>query len=373
MKKNLILAFVIGLMGCGNASTDVPKETAHIQQPTPQPSVKLPVTDFSDVAAKTIDAVVHIRTEQTQLTPLYQSFFGFIINQGVRKQTYNAYGSGVIISTDGYIVTNNHVVQDAEKITVTLNDKRTLPAILVGNDPATDLAVIKIEAQKLTYIPFGNSDDARIGQPVLAVGNPFNLTSTVTAGIISAKARNMGIIENSRGMESPIESFIQTDAAVNSGNSGGALVDAQAKLIGIVTAIASGDGYYTGYSFAIPANLAHKVTKDLIQYGYVQRAYMGIEAMEMTQQTAGNGADVKGVLIANTAPGCAADRAGLHSGDIILKIDNHPINSYAEMMEELGKHNPGDIVEVEYLHNGKTKTTMATLLNSKGTTEIIKR
>lgn len=373
MQKTFILAVVLGLAGCGNASTNVQPGTADMQQASIQTPDHLPVTDFSDVAAKTIDAVVHIQTEQTQLTPLYQSFFGFIINQGVRKQTYNAYGSGVIISADGYIVTNNHVVQDAEKITVTLNDKRTLPATLIGNDPATDLAVIKIESNKLTYIPFGNSDDARIGQPVLAVGNPFNLTSTVTAGIISAKARNMGIIENARGMESPIESFIQTDAAVNSGNSGGALVDAQAKLIGIVTAIASGDGYYTGYSFAIPANLARKVTQDLIQYGYVQRAYMGIEAMEMTQQTAGNGADVKGVLIANTAPGCAADRAGLHAGDVILKIDNHQVNSYAEMMEELGKHNPGDKVEVEYLRNGKTKTTIATLLNSKGSTEIIKR
>lgn len=373
MKKTLTLAIILGIMGCGNANSDIQTRISDNQHSDSQPSVNLNITDFSDVAAKTIDAVVHIQTEQTQLTPLYQSFFGFIINQGVRKQTYNAYGSGVIISTDGYIVTNNHVVQDAEKITVTLNDKRTLPAVLVGNDPATDLAVIKIDAKKLTFIPFGNSDNARIGQPVLAVGNPFNLTSTVTAGIISAKARNMGIIENSRGMESPIESFIQTDAAVNSGNSGGALVDAQAKLIGIVTAIASGDGYYTGYSFAIPANLARKVTNDLIQYGYVQRAYMGIEAMEMTQQAAGNGADVKGVLIANTAYGCAADRAGLHAGDVILKIDGHPINSYAEMMEELGKHNPGDVVDIVYLRNGKTKITTATLLNSKGSTEIIKK
>lgn len=373
MKRTMILAVAIGLIGCGNASTEAVSEINNNTNTHPAVATALSVTDFSEVAAMTIDAVVHIQTEQTQLTPLYQSFFGFIINQGVRKQTYNAYGSGVIISTDGYIVTNNHVVQDAEKITVTLNDKRTLPAVLVGNDPATDLAVIKIDAKKLTYIPFGDSDSARIGQPVLAVGNPFNLTSTVTAGIISAKARNMGIIENTRGMESPIESFIQTDAAVNSGNSGGALVDGNAKLIGIVTAIASGDGYYTGYSFAIPANLAQKVTSDLIQYGYVQRAYMGIEAMEMTQQTAGNSDDVRGVLIARIAPGCAADRAGLHPGDVILKIGKHSVNSYAEMMEELGKHNPGDTVAVEYMRDGKTKTANATLLNSKGTTEIIKR
>ena len=328
--------------------------------------------DFSDVASKTIDGVVHIRTIQTRLTPLYQSFFGFIINQGVQRQEYSAYGSGVIISTDGYIVTNNHVVQDAERISVTLNDKRVLNARLVGNDPATDLALLKIEADNLTAIDFGNSDNARVGQPVVAIGNPFNLTSTVTAGIISAKARNMGIIENTRGKESTIEAFIQTDAAVNPGNSGGALVNAEAKLIGIVTAIASADGYYTGYSFAIPSNLVKKVAEDLRRYGYVQRAYLGVNVVEMTSDIAlrMSLSEVKGVLVARVVPGSAADNAGLQDGDLLLSVEGVNVNSYAEMMEELGRHNPGDRVSITYYRNGKTHTTTATLQNSKGTTEL---
>lgn len=333
------------------------------------------VFDFSDVAARTIDGVVHIRTEQARLTPLYQSFFGFIINQGMQRQVYSAYGSGVIISSDGYIVTNNHVVQDAERISVTLNDKRVLSARLVGNDPATDLAVIKVEAEGLTAIPFGNSDSARVGQPVLAIGNPFNLTSTVTAGIISAKARNMGIIDNNKGMESPIEAFIQTDAAVNPGNSGGALVDGSAKLIGIVTAIASGDGYYTGYSFAIPANLAQKVAGDLKRYGYVQRGYLGVNVVEMNAQNAQQMGmkEVRGVLIARVAQGTAADKAGLKQGDLLLAVAGVPINSFAEMMEELGKFNPGDHVDVTYYRGGQTHSVTATLQNSQGNTNILRR
>lgn len=332
----------------------------------------IPVTDFSNVASKTIDGVVHIRTVQTRLTPLYQSFFGFIINQGVQRQEYSAYGSGVIISDDGYIVTNNHVVQDAERISVTLNDKRVLNAHLVGNDPATDLALIKVDASNLTAIPFGNSDSARVGQPVLAIGNPFNLTSTVTAGIISAKARNMGIIDNNQGMESPIEAFIQTDAAVNPGNSGGALVNADARLIGIVTAIASGDGYYTGYSFAIPSNLAQKVTDDLRRYGYVQRAYLGVNVLEMTSEMAKQMGlnEVKGVLVARVVPGAAADKAGLRKGDLLLSVAGVSVNSFAEMMEELGRFTPGDLVNVTYYRDGKIHSATVTLQNSKGTTEL---
>ena len=332
----------------------------------------LPVTDFSNVASQTIDGVVHIRTIQTRLTPLYQSFFGFIINQGVQRKEYSAYGSGVIISDDGYIVTNNHVVQDAERISVTLNDKRVLNARLIGNDPSTDLALLKIEAENLTPIDFGNSDEARVGQPVLAIGNPFNLTSTVTAGIISAKARNMGIIENTRGKESTIEAFIQTDAAVNPGNSGGALVNADAKLIGIVTAIASADGYYTGYSFAIPSNLVKKVANDLRRYGYVQRAYLGVNVLEMTSEMASQMSlsEVKGILVARVVPGSAADKAGLRNGDLLLSVAGVSVNSFAEMMEELGRFNPGDHVDISYYRDGKTHSATATLQNSKGTTEL---
>ena len=281
----------------------------------------------------------------------------------------------MIISADGYIVTNNHVVQDAERISVTLNDKRVLQARLVGNDPATDLAVLKVEAKDLKAIPFGNSDSARVGQPVLAIGNPFNLTSTVTAGIISAKARNVGIIDNNRGMESPIESFIQTDAAVNPGNSGGALVDAQARLIGVVTAIASADGYYTGYSFAIPANLAQKVVDDLKRYGHVQRGYLGVQVVEMTSELADQmGIDgVKGVLIARVVADGAASRAGLQKGDLLLSVAGVQVNSFAEMMEEIGRHAPGDHVDISYYRNGKTHATTVTLTNAQGTTEIVRR
>ena len=362
----------LALLGCQSGQT---QQNAEVNQVVSLPAEGIRYADFSNVAAQTIDGVVHIRTVQTRLTPLYQSFFGFIINQGVQRREYSAYGSGVIISEDGYIVTNNHVVQDAERISVTLNDKRVLQAQLVGNDPATDLAVLKVDAKGLKAIPFGNSDSARVGEPVLAIGNPFNLTSTVTAGIISAKARNVGIIDNNRGMESPIESFIQTDAAVNPGNSGGALVDAQARLIGVVTAIASADGYYTGYSFAIPSNLVEKVASDLKRYGHVQRGYLGVQVLEMTSDMADQmGIDgVKGVLIALVVPDGAAAKAGLQKGDLLLSLAGVQVNSFAEMMEEIGRHAPGDHVDVRYYRNGKTHATTVTLTNAQGTTEIVRR
>lgn len=332
------------------------------------------VVDFTETASKTIDAVVHIKCDITKLTPMYQSFFGMIINQGVQRQTYTAYGSGVIISADGYIITNNHVVQDASTIKVTLNDKRVLSATLVGNDPATDLAVIKVEATvPLKALNFGNSEKVRIGEPVLAIGNPFNLTSTVTAGIISAKARNMDIIKNPTG-ESTIESFLQTDAAVNSGNSGGALVNVKGELIGINTAIASGNGYYTGYSFAIPSNIARKVSNDLMKYQAVQRGYLGVNVAEVDEDLAKKKglSEVKGIYVGRVIPDCAAERAGLKVGDIILKVNHVAINSYAEMMEEVGYFYPGDNVDVEYLRDGKVYTAPLQLLNSQGNTDIVR-
>ena len=367
---------VLTAMPCGcTAQTEKNTENQIVTrvQQQPLPSL-LTQTDFTEVAARTIDAVVHIKTEMTKLTPLYQSFFGMIIDRGVKRQTYNAYGSGVIISTDGYIVTNNHVVQDAERLTVTLNNKKELPARIVGIDPATDLAVIKIEADNLDFIPFGNSDSARIGEPVLAIGNPFNLTSTVTAGIISAKARYMNIINNP-GVESTIESFIQTDAAVNSGNSGGTLVNGRAELIGINTAIASGNGYYTGYSFAIPSNIARKVTGDLRRYGVVQRGYLGVNVVEVTSEIATHLKldEPKGIYIARVIPKCAAEKAGLREGDVLTKVNNMDVNSYASMMEEVALFNPGDAVEVTYLRDGKQQTATLTLLNSKGNTQIIRQ
>lgn len=375
MKRTLLVIAMAALLTVGcNAQNESQNEVKVVERPVQQPLPSLVTqTDFTEVAARTIDAVVHIKTEMTKLTPLYQSFFGMIIDRGVRRQTYNAFGSGVIISSDGYIVTNNHVVQDAEKLTVTLNDKRELPARIVGIDPATDLAVIKIQADNLQFIPFGNSDSARIGEPVLAIGNPFNLTSTVTAGIISAKARYMNIINNP-GVESTIESFIQTDAAVNSGNSGGALVNGRAELIGINTAIASGNGYYTGYSFAIPSNIARKVAGDLRRYGAVQRGYLGINVVEVTNELAAKLKleQPKGIYIARVIPKCAADKAGLREGDILLKVNNMDVNSYASMMEEVALFNPGDNVEVQYQRNGELHTATLMLLNSQGNTQIVK-
>jgi len=376
MKKSIFLAIVFLSMvsqSCAQKSNEEVK--VPVKQPVAQLEPRLTLTDFTDVASATIDAVVHIKTEMAQLTPLYQSFFGFIIQQGVQRQVYDAYGSGVIITSDGYILTNNHVVQDAERITVTLNDRRELPARLVGHDPSTDLAVIKVEAEGLTYLPFGDSDKARVGEPVLAIGNPFNLTSTVTSGIISAKARNMHIIDNARSGETPLESFIQTDAAVNSGNSGGALVNSKAELIGIVTAIASGNGNYIGYSFAIPSNIAVKVAGDLQRYGYVQRAYLGVQVTEVDANLArrANAREIKGLYIAKVTPECAADRAGLRQGDIILRVAGKEVNTFAEMMEELGLFSPGDEVNVDYERDGRTNTIKAVLLNSNGTTQIIRR
>ncbi len=376
MKKIVCLVAAIGVFVMQSCNAQ-PSEVQNVSRATDQMrEPRLTLTDFTDVAAATINGVVHIKTEMTQMTPLYQSFFGFIIQQGVQKQVYNAYGSGVIITADGYILTNNHVVQDAERIMVTLNDRRELPARLVGNDPATDLAVIKVEAEDLTYIPFGNSDLVRIGEPVLAIGNPFNLTSTVTSGIISAKARNMHIIDNPRSNESPLESFLQTDAAVNSGNSGGALVNSQAELIGVVTAIASGNGgNYIGYSFAIPSNIAVKVAADLKLYGYVQRGYLGVQVTEVDANVARQtGArEIKGLYVAKVMSDCAAERAGIRQGDIILRVAGKEVNTFAEMMEELGIFTPGDEVDVDYVRNGKADVVKVKLLNSNGNTSIIRK
>ena len=376
MRKTFVLV-IVGLTMMVQACAQQPEEAVKSVEVKHQEQAvnRLEIRDFTDVASATIDGVVHIKTEMTQMTPLYQSFFGFIIPQGVQRQVYSAYGSGVIITSDGYILTNNHVVQDAERISVTLNDRRELPARLVGNDPATDLAVIKIEAEGLTYIPFGNSDLVKVGEPVLAIGNPFNLTSTVTSGIISAKARNMHIIDNPRSNETPLESFLQTDAAVNSGNSGGALVNSQAQLIGIVTAIASGNGNYIGYSFAIPSNLAVKVAGDLQRYGYVQRGYLGVQVGEVDANMArqAGARDIKGLYVAKVNRDCAADRAGIVQGDIILRVAGKEVNTFAEMMEELGLFSPGDEVEVDYERNGRTETTKVILLNSQGNTQIIRK
>jgi serine protease Do len=378
MKKSLFVIIALTMVCWQSPDQNVKAQVESDNGNESTPCATIMQTDFSQVAAQTIDAVVHIKTKVTKVTPLYMSFFGMIFDSGQKQmQEYEAFGSGVIIQDDGYIITNNHVVADASSITVTLNDKRTLPARVIGTDPATDLAIIKVEATGLKYIPFGNSDQAKIGEPVLVIGNPLNLTSTVTAGIISAKTRDVNIISSGyQGTDSPIESFIQTDAAVNPGNSGGAMVNASGELIGVVAAIAAGaTGNYIGYSFAIPSVIAYKVAKDLKAYGFVQRGYLGVRVAEMDEKLAKEtGADaLNGVYIGAIIPGCAAEHAGLKVGDVILSVNNMSVNSYSQMMEEVGHYSPGDKVQVTYLRGGKKNTLSVTLLNSKGNTEIIKK
>lgn len=333
--------------------------------------------DFTVAAENTIHAVVHITTEyDNKRSSVYDYFFDFkdfFGDQGTNPEPLIASGSGVIISPDGYIVTNNHVVTESNKITVTLNNKKTFEAKIVGTDPSTDLAVIKIDANQLPFMTFGNSDDLKIGEWVLAVGNPFNLTSTVTAGIVSAKARNINILGTPDGTS--IESFIQTDAAVNRGNSGGALVNTRGELIGINAAIASGTGYYAGYSFAIPSNIVRKVAADLRDFGTVQRAFIGVSIKELDSELAkGAGiSDLTGVYVADVTDNGAAKQAGLKSGDVILKVGQVAVNSPSELLEIIGQHNPGDKVDLLVRRNNKDMTFNVMLKNREGSTSLTKK
>jgi serine protease Do len=304
---------------------------------------------FMEASESTINSVVHVTTKvvrtQVQRDPFYEFFYG----PGTGSREYKQYGagsgSGVIISSEGYIVTNNHVIEDASEIEVILNDNSTYSATVIGTDPSTDIAVLKIEATGLNPIPLGNSDDLRIGEWVLAVGNPFNLTSTVTAGIVSAKARNINLLsDKTRTNTVPIESFIQTDAAVNPGNSGGALVNTRGELVGINTAIASQTGSYSGYSFAVPVNLVNKVMRDLIDFGIVQRGYLGVQIADINQQVKEEFKlpSTKGVFISGITEDGGADKAGIKANSVILKVGTRDVNSVAELQEEVGKRRPGD-------------------------------
>ena len=374
----LVGVFCLTLNSCAQNSKTVPPSTAkdYVPARTIAPTSSM---DFVPAAEKTIHAVVHIQTEMERKSSSWDNFF----DNDFFDQFFNfrapqrnmapviATGSGVILSKDGYIVTNNHVIDGAQKITVTLNDKKEYEATLIGADPSTDLAVIKVEGKNLPYLEFGNSDLVKIGEWVLAVGNPFNLTSTVTAGIVSAKARNLNIL----GDQSSIESFIQTDAAVNRGNSGGALVNIVGELIGINSAIASNTGYYAGYSFAVPANIAKKVVKDLIQYGKVQRAYLGVSFSEIDHKKADELKldEVKGVYIATVEKGGAADKAGIQKEDIILEIGKLPTNSVSELKEVVAQHSPGDKVTVKILRNKKVIYLDVEFLSKLGNKEVVKK
>lgn len=323
--------------------------------------------DFTEAAEKAVHSVVHIKTvyvDENQ-NPMYEFFFG-----RSSSQAYMASGSGVIISSDGYIVTNNHVIDKSNQIEVVLNDKRSYKAKIIGVDPNTDLALLKIDAHNLINIPFGNSDELKIGEWVLAIGNPFNLTSTVTAGIVSAKARNINV--NNRSSYS-IESFIQTDAAVNPGNSGGALVNTKGELVGINTAIFSKTGSYTGYSFAIPASIVQKVVSDLMEYGVVQRALMGVSLLDLDANVAKQlGIDkIEGVFVSALQKNGAALKAGIQEGDIILKINNVAINKISEFQEQLSRYRPGDKIFVTVKRKGNIEKYNVILQNQRGTTKPI--
>jgi serine protease Do len=311
--------------------------------------------DFTAAADKTVHTVVHVKnvSRRTVSNPMMEFFYGY---GGQQQQEQVGTGSGVIISEDGYIVTNNHVVKDASEIEITLNNKKSYTAKLIGTDSKMDIALLKINAdEKLPYTAFANSDAVKVGEWVLAVGNPYNLTSTVTAGIVSAKARNL----DTNG----IQSFIQTDAAVNPGNSGGALVNTRGELIGINTMISSMTGSYVGYSFAVPSNIARKIIEDIMEFGNVQRGILGVEGGELNSTASKElgVTETQGFYISKVSKNSGAEKAGLSKGDIIVKLDDQNIATYADLSGYINTKRPNDVVKVTYLKDGKTKVVPVTL------------
>ncbi|QJD77846.1 Do family serine endopeptidase [Spirosoma rhododendri] len=353
--------------------------------------------DFSTAAEAVTPTVVHIRTTMTrtvrqqQVPDIFREFFGDEFGgqqrQQPRRQQGQASGSGVIISKDGYIVTNNHVVQDADEVEVIMTDKRSFKAKVIGTDPLTDLAVIKVDATNLPAITLGDSDGLKLGEWVLAVGYPLDLESTVTAGIVSAKGRKIGILDqdfarrqgqqnaDSKQGDTPVEAFIQTDAAINPGNSGGALVNLRGELVGINSAIASATGYYSGYGFAVPVSLVKKVSADLLKYGNVQRGYIGVLPVELNSTVAKEkGVKVnRGIYVETAVDGGAAKQAGIQKGDVLVKMEGQPLDSDAQMREIIGRRRPGDIVNVTINRNGTEKDVKVELRNRNGGRDIIKK
>jgi Do/DeqQ family serine protease len=329
--------------------------------------------DLTFAAEKSIHSVVHIATQSVRGggwssgNPFFDEFFG-LRNQ--QPQLAQGFGSGVIISENGYIVTNNHVIEDAQNIKVILNDKREFDAKLVGTDPSTDIALLKIDAKDLSFLTYGDSNALKLGEWVLAVGNPFNLTSTVTAGIVSATGRNLRMNED----QYSIEAFIQTDAAVNPGNSGGALVNQQGNLVGINTAIASRTGSYAGYSFAVPVTIVKKVVSDLKQYGEVQRALLGVNIADVDAERAKELKleKVEGVYIAGVPENGAAKQAGIKEGDVIIQVEGEPIKNTAELQEKISQYRPGDNVKVVVIRDTEKKQFTVTLRNKQGDTQIVR-
>lgn len=348
--------------------------------------------NFTTAAQKTLPVVVNIQSavrmrdqgtnggdfDLQNIPEPFRQFFGPRMfqqpqpdardkNDNIRMGT----GSGVIISPDGYIVTNNHVVAGADELSVTLSDKRTFKAKVIGTDPSTDLGLLKIDASSLPFVNFSNSDAVEVGEWVLAVGNPFDLTSTVTAGIISAKGRDIHILQD----QAPIESFIQTDAAINPGNSGGALVNLNGDLIGINSAIASPTGAYAGYGFAIPSNIVAKVVDDLKTYGVAQRGYLGVVIREVNSELAKEKdlGVTQGAYVDSLSDKSAAEQAGIRKGDVLIKIDETPVLSSSDVLELVGRHRPGDKLHVQVLRGGTERDFTVTLRNREGNTDIVKK
>jgi len=378
MKRNFVFAILLaatlgGAIAIGGYKTLETNNTYNSIQDRQEQVMKtvaakyeesVPVNlDFTVIAEQAVNAVVFIESQYDAASTRYR------YQRGPATKS----GSGVIVSDDGYIVTNNHVVEDATEITVTLEDNRIYTANVIGTDPTTDLALIKIKQRDLSFLAYGNSDEVIVGQWVLAVGNPFDLTSTVTAGIVSAKARNIGILRTVSNLQ--IESFIQTDAAVNPGNSGGALINTNGQLVGINTAIASSTGSYTGYSFAVPVNLVKKVMDDLLEFGVVQRGLLGIQIRNVDAQLSQreNLHVVEGVFIAGLSENSGAKEAGLREGDVIIAIDGKKIRNMSRLQELVAIHRPGDKIEVIFLRDGEEKTVVATLRNTSGTTMAVER
>jgi serine protease Do len=341
--------------------------------------------DFTDAASAAIPATVHIKTKTNRTASNnlprrnpFSDLFGIdpddFFGDRSRSMPEMASGSGVIISDDGYIVTNNHVVDGADEVTVSLSNRRSFKAKVIGTDPSSDLAVVKIDAKGLPFLLYGNSDEVKVGQWVLAIGYPLTLETTVTAGIVSAKGRSIDI--NMRQSKTPIESFIQTDAAVNPGNSGGPLINPQGQLIGINSAIASPTGSYAGYSFTIPVNIVKKVVTDLMKYGTPQRAYLGIQyakdnLSDEVKKEQGINND-EGVFVLDVTKGGAAAQAGIQKGDLITKLNGISVNSGAEMVGQIATYRPGDKINVSYKRAGKEFSVPIVLRNSTGTTDVVK-
>ena len=373
-----LIALVVYTRLIDNPSERVGKDTASLNVAEAQPILtSLPEmdnqVDLTYAAEQTVHAVVSVRTS-TMVSGRYNNpIMEFLYGNSARQpREMKGLGSGVIISEDGYIITNNHVIEDAEKINVKLNDNREFEAQIIGRDPSTDIALLKIKADKLSYIKYGDSDQLKLGEWVLAVGNPFNLTSTVTAGIVSAKGRSLGIIDDNY----KIESFIQTDAALNMGNSGGALVNTRGLLVGITSAIISPTQAYAGNSFAIPVNIVKKVVDDLKQFGEVQRAFIGVTKIEdvtsdLIEKENLKLDEVKGVYLGGINEGSSAADAGLKVKDVITKFNGVNVSTVSELQEQVGRYRPGDKADVTYVRNGKENTVSLVLKNYDNTTKFV--